>query len=317
MFMHSLNECLVNKKGVLKMKLLFHFVAFLVSILCSIVGYKICTVTAIEYTHLTAIDNLHRFWLGYGTIWSFSFQTIFLSLALAYDVLEWLNKHETSIGTKIRYWRDIVFTALVVPFTCFVTGMFWSVYTIDRELVFPMVYDAIVPWWFNHCVHTNIAVVVVLETLLQPRRKPVNFKLELLINTSVSVLYAVVYYSIYFFAHRWLYGVFGVMTWWQVCLFQLFIWASVFFFYWIQYPINRMIHGSEPEMDVKEVAKEHKDYKEDERITEKTNGIVQTESYEDRNGSVKNPDLLSAPFATKSWSLKYRLIREQFENSRL
>ncbi|XP_053621663.1 androgen-dependent TFPI-regulating protein-like isoform X3 [Plodia interpunctella] len=303
----------MNKESIIESLLkLLHFVFFVHHIGVCVVGGVLCSKILLDPNDI--VRQLCVFGAAYGTNWNFSFQTLFLSLALAHDVLEWINKHESRLGNRIRYWRDVIFTALVVPFTCFVTGMFWSVYSIDRELVFPKVYDAIIPWWFNHCVHTNIAVVIAAETLLQPRRQPVNKKLEVTLSTVVSVLYAVVYYSIYFFAHRWLYGVFGIMTWWQVCLFQLFIWTSVFFFYWIQFPLNRMVHGPEPDkLHTKEANMETKD----ERTVEKTNGIVQTESYEERNGTVKNPDLLSAPFATKSWSLKYRLIRDQFENSRL
>ncbi|XP_053621664.1 androgen-dependent TFPI-regulating protein-like isoform X2 [Plodia interpunctella] len=314
--MCAMSEDILNNRFYVRLflKTVFHCLGAFLCYAVMAVGSVISFTLTEEQRRIQDIDNIRKYVVCYLTNWNYSFQTLFLSLALAHDVLEWINKHESRLGNRIRYWRDVIFTALVVPFTCFVTGMFWSVYSIDRELVFPKVYDAIIPWWFNHCVHTNIAVVIAAETLLQPRRQPVNKKLEVTLSTVVSVLYAVVYYSIYFFAHRWLYGVFGIMTWWQVCLFQLFIWTSVFFFYWIQFPLNRMVHGPEPDkLHTKEANMETKD----ERTVEKTNGIVQTESYEERNGTVKNPDLLSAPFATKSWSLKYRLIRDQFENSRL
>ncbi|KAF9420688.1 hypothetical protein HW555_003235 [Spodoptera exigua] len=157
------------------------------------------------------------------------FQTIFLTLSLVYDLMEWLDKHDSSLGRKLKFVRDVMFCGLVVPLTLFISSMFWTVYWIDRELVFPQVYDQLVPWWFNHCVHTNIAVVVLIETLLLARRHPTHYK----------------YYSIYFFSHRWLYGVFGIMTWWQVCLYQLLIWGSTFVFYYIQFPINRIFHREE------------------------------------------------------------------------
>lgn len=70
--------------------------------------------------------------------------------------------------------------------------MFWCVYAIDRELVFPQVYDEVVPWWFNHCVHTNITIVLLIETLLQSRRKPTDVKMELILYWIVAVAYAIV-----------------------------------------------------------------------------------------------------------------------------
>ncbi|XP_048002099.1 androgen-dependent TFPI-regulating protein-like isoform X5 [Leguminivora glycinivorella] len=179
---------------------------------------------------------------AYGTLWNMSFQTMFLGLALLHDMLRWLDKHESKIGRKVKYFRDVIFNGLVFPFTCFVTGMFWCVYLIDRELVFPQVYDQIVPWWLNHCVHTNIFIVIAIETLLTRRRQPTDVKVERCLWVFVSVFYAVVYYSIYFFGGCWLYGVFGVMTWWQVCIYQACIWGSTWVFYNLNFFVNRMIH---------------------------------------------------------------------------
>ncbi|KAG6444317.1 hypothetical protein O3G_MSEX003365 [Manduca sexta] len=244
---------------------------------------------------------------AFGTNWNVCFQTVFLTLSLTYDVLEWLDRHETELAKKLKYYRDVLFCGLVLPMTMFISTMFWTVFLIDRELVFPEVYDKIVPWWFNHCVHTNIAIVVLLETLIQSRRYPTNLKLEVIINGTVGVLYAIVYYSIYFFAHRWLYGVFGIMTWWQVCLYQILIWGSCFVFYFIQFPINRLFHREEDSMTKEEV-------------TEQKNGISEVKTVIPEvklNGEEKPADPDSMPFSNKSWSLKYRSMRSQIENSSL
>ncbi|CAK1593577.1 unnamed protein product [Parnassius mnemosyne] len=270
------------------------------------------------------IQSLHTYRAGYITGWNFAFQTIFLTLSLVHDILEWLNKHEYSLASRLRYWRDVIFSGLVVPFTLFVSSMFWCVYAVDRELVFPKAYDDVVPWWFNHCVHTNISVVVLIETLLQARRRPRDFKREITFVIVIDILYAIVYYSIYFFTHRWLYRVFGVMTWWQVCLYQLLIWLSSFVFYFIQFPINRLIHGGDdesekvstgiiqPATDI--VTTVNTQVGEDETTM---NGVKDDEN-NDVNGVNKgNTDLKIPPFSTKSWSLKYRSIRSQFENSHL
>ncbi|XP_063370947.1 androgen-dependent TFPI-regulating protein-like isoform X1 [Cydia amplana] len=188
------------------------------------------------------IRKLKKFRVAYLTGWNFSFQTVFLGLALLHDLLRWLDKHDSKLGKKIKYFRDVIFNGLVFPFTCFVTGMFWCVYLIDRELVFPQVYDQIVPWWLNHCVHTNIFIVITIETLLTRRRQPTDVKVERCMWVFVSVFYAVVYYSVYFFGGCWLYGVFGVMTWWQVCIYQACIWGSTWVFYNFNFFVNKMIH---------------------------------------------------------------------------
>ncbi|CAH4029556.1 androgen-dependent TFPI-regulating protein-like isoform X2 [Pieris brassicae] len=249
-----------------------------------------------------AIYNLKYLGPAFFTNWNFSFQTIFLGLSLLYDFLEWAGKHNGNLGTKIHYWRDVLFCGCVLPFTLFVSSMFWTVYAIDRELVFPKIYDDVIPWWFNHCVHTNILVVLALETLLQPRRKPTDEKVEVTIYWSVALMYAVVYYTIYFTTHRWLYQVFGVMTWWQVCLYQLWIWGSSFVFYKLQFPINRLIHGDESQ----EIPEANGETKTGEQVM----------SPKEQSGKLIT-DLKTPPFSTRSWSVKFKNIRNQFESSRL
>ncbi|XP_075988375.1 uncharacterized protein LOC142984556 isoform X1 [Anticarsia gemmatalis] len=223
------------------------------------------------------LDNLYRFRAGYLTGWNFLFQSCFLTMSLVYDMMEWMDKHESYIGRKLKYVRDVMFCGLVVPLTLFISSMFWTVYWIDRELVFPEIYDQLVPWWFNHCVHTNILIVLGVETLLQARRYPTNRKIELWLNGIAGVSYAIVYYSIYFLAHRWLYNVFAIMTWWQVCLYQILIWASTFVFYFIQFPINRIFH------------------KEPQEIQEEKTEVQISEKKTDNNG-----------LSSDSWNLKYR-----------
>ncbi|XP_034838698.1 androgen-dependent TFPI-regulating protein-like isoform X2 [Maniola hyperantus] len=244
---------------------------------------------------------------GYLTGWNFTFQTIFLGLSLLHDVLEWFDKQKSNLGSKIKYWRDVIFCGMVLPFTLFVTGMFWTVYAIDRELVFPKIYDEVVPWWFNHCVHTNITVVLVVETLLQARRHPTNQRLELILYWIVAFAYAIVYYTIYFVTDRWLYQVFGVMNWWQVCLYQLFIWGISYFFYKMQFPLNRLIHGSDPQPDNNEEKHINDVLHDNDRQTDVLNP--------DETGKV-NADLETS-LPEKSWSMKFRNIKNNVENSRL
>ncbi|KAL0809515.1 hypothetical protein ABMA28_011053 [Loxostege sticticalis] len=272
------------------------------------------------------IRTMGSFAAAFGTNWNFAFQSVFLFLSLIYDVCEWLSIQDGPRAKKIAYWRDIVFTSLVVPYTLFVSLMFWTVYWIDRELVFPTVYDSIVPWWFNHCVHTNISIVVLVETLLQARRQPVNLKLELIITSVVAVAYAIVYYAIFFFANRWLYNVFGIMTWWQVCLYQLLIWTSTYVFYYLQFPVNRLFHGSEPESEKTVIERvETKEPPMEKGLEEPK--IDSTPVFEKKeNGIAKNFEIAAmqtkqeeadGPFSSDNWSLKYRSLRDKFENSRL
>ncbi|XP_047541666.1 androgen-dependent TFPI-regulating protein-like [Vanessa atalanta] len=260
------------------------------------------------------IRILYTFKEAYLTGWNFTFQTVFLGLSLVHDILEWLDKQENSLAAKIRYWRNVIFSGMVVPFTLFVTAMFWSVYAIDRELVFPRIYDQVVPWWFNHCVHTNITIVVIIETLLQARRYPTNQRLELILYWIVAFSYAIVYYTIYFVTDRWLYQVFGIMNWWQVCLYQLGIWLVSYIFYKIQFPINRLIHGHEDN----EISTEKSD--DDDKDNAVNNKVNENDTKTNEMKTFENSQTITDSNTTlpkKTWSLKFRSIKNHFENSRL
>ncbi|KAL4710355.1 hypothetical protein ACJJTC_003752 [Scirpophaga incertulas] len=193
------------------------------------------------------IQQLYAFRAAYLTGWGFTIQVVFAIVALLHDALEWADKQDHLLAKRFTYWRDVFYNALVMPFSLFISAMFWCIFWVDRELVFPAAYDVIIPWWFNHCVHTNITIIVLVEILFIARRQPTNKKLELIIHSIVSFGYAIVLYSIYFTTNRWLYKVFGVMTWWQVCLYQSVIWISGFSCYFVHFPINRLIHGTEDE----------------------------------------------------------------------
>ncbi|XP_014364380.2 androgen-dependent TFPI-regulating protein isoform X4 [Papilio machaon] len=293
---------LLDFKMNLLLKTVFHYFNFV--LLCYVSWYGMEIVQRIEQMEkigeelMIVLENVPY----YMTHWNMAFQTLFLLLSLVHDVLEWLDKQDCRMAARLRYWRDIIFSGLVVPFTLFVSSMFWCVYAVDRELVFPRAYDDVVPWWFNHCVHTNISVVVLIETLLQARRRPRDFKTEIIAVTVVDVAYAIVYYAIYYFTHRWLYKVFGVMTWWQVCLYQLLIWGSSYLFYFLQFPVNRLIHGDVEETDNAATG----------QVTEQVmNGTK--EMNEDKTDTDSKPSSLSK----NSWSLKYRSNGSKIENSHL
>jgi hypothetical protein len=49
-----------------------------------------------------------------------------------------------------------------------VFSVFWTIYNYDRSLVYPAIVDQYVAPHVNHFMHTDVAVVVVLEMLLRP-----------------------------------------------------------------------------------------------------------------------------------------------------
>ncbi|KAK3589590.1 hypothetical protein CHS0354_043051 [Potamilus streckersoni] len=97
---------------------------------------------------------------GYGgkfkylTFWNFILQTVYFGICVVNDI--WGTNCRPSHGTKgkskssLQTLRDNVFAALAYPIGTFVVITFWSIYMVDRELVFPKRLDAIIPFWLNH-----------------------------------------------------------------------------------------------------------------------------------------------------------------------
>lgn len=68
--------------------------------------------------------------------------------------------------------------------------MFWGLYAVDRELVYPLVLDKHIPVSLNHCWHTAPLILVLLETLVVFHRYPSNIG-AMVSNFLVSTLYIV------------------------------------------------------------------------------------------------------------------------------
>lgn len=54
---------------------------------------------------------------------------------------------KSKVATKLI---DFLFFALAFPMALIVSSSFWSIYAIDRELIFPVVLEKYYPTWLNH-----------------------------------------------------------------------------------------------------------------------------------------------------------------------
>ncbi|KAJ8966772.1 hypothetical protein NQ314_003321 [Rhamnusium bicolor] len=155
--------------------------------------------------------DLNEFAPVYFTAWNMIIQTIYFLLAVLYDVLHICSKKK-NLKEKIMLYKGYIFTSLVFPCSLFVSAMFWSVYSIDRELVFPEVLDEHVPDWLNHSLHTNIVVFLVIEVLIVNQLLP-TFKSAFIGLTILSGIYQLLFFITYFKSGRWIYGLFNIFSW--------------------------------------------------------------------------------------------------------
>lgn len=114
--------------------------------------------------------------------------------------------------------RDFYFTALAFPVGTFVFVSFWTLYTYDRELVYPKMLDEIIPVWLNHAMHTFIMPLLLLQMFLQHHRYPSRTK-----GIFSLALFAALYLSWVLWVHHasgiWVYPIMAHLSPVGLCVF--------------------------------------------------------------------------------------------------
>ena len=73
---------------------------------------------------------------------------------------------------RLQRLADLVFTTMAFPLAIFVTISFWGIYALDRRLIYPEIFDKLVPWYVNHFWHTTILLWVLCEVYLHHHHFP-------------------------------------------------------------------------------------------------------------------------------------------------
>lgn len=119
--------------------------------------------------------------------------------------------------------------------------MFWSLYLVDRSLVFPTVMDSFYPWWLNHVLHTNVFVLIVVEMFLSHHQYPSN-RLHGLAGLGAFIgYYFAILLSVKYFADAWVYPILDVLDFHQ--RFGLFTISglNLVCFYFLGEKVNNLI----------------------------------------------------------------------------
>ncbi|KAJ8961628.1 hypothetical protein NQ314_005880 [Rhamnusium bicolor] len=115
-------------------------------------------------------------------------QIFFLITAILDELARFLNV-SVDIKKRLGRTRAFIFNTFVFPCSLLVMTIFWSIWHIDRELIFPKVVDDVYPTWLNHTLHTVIAIPLVIELLLPKRYSFVQFKNAALVLTVYMTIY--------------------------------------------------------------------------------------------------------------------------------
>ena len=184
----------------------------------SVILHLLSSVTygySIAYIH--SHDTLMPRSKGFGghfkflTHWDLWIQFFTFVLALICDFISNPHNHRGRPKPLAVKVRDLIFNGLALPMGCFVTISFWAIYSIDRELIFPVGVEKWYPTWLNHTTHSIILPIVLLENYLVDHNRRAQTKtLTLLLTVTLTYGIWVLYLGL---AHNyWVYPVLEVLS---------------------------------------------------------------------------------------------------------
>jgi hypothetical protein len=123
--------------------------------------------TIVRAEYLTAFPGKWKFL----TVWNLALQLVYYSVSLINDAAG-SSELEPKKQTFLQKLRDSLFASWAFPTGMFVSLSFWTLYGVDRSMVFPIEMDAFYPCWLNHAVHTGPILFLAMESYFVPRTYP-------------------------------------------------------------------------------------------------------------------------------------------------
>lgn len=155
----------------------------------------------------------------YLTFWNLWIQFAYFSISFINSFVGSHAQHKSE-ATKLQKVRDYFFSTVAFPIGIFVTVMFWTLYAIDRELVFPVELDKYFPVYVNHMLHTSVMPLQILELCLLYHIYPRKW-----VGMATTAAFCFVYLSwtliVAYVGGIWVYPIFEVLGPVQRVLFML------------------------------------------------------------------------------------------------
>eukprot|EP00118_Oscarella_pearsei_P002496 m.10713 g.10713 ORF g.10713 m.10713 type:complete len:232 (+) comp22586_c0_seq2:266-961(+) len=156
--------------------------------------------------------------LRYLTVWSTVSQHVYFLIALFCDLFYTSDTSKEGNRPLLLSLRDFVFTTATCSFGLFIPPVFWTLYSINRDNVYPKFFDGLVPAWMHHAAHTFICILVALEILLV-NHKFANVKVSVMRSLLLSATYGIFAFWLRHTDGHFPYGILEKMTDPQVVLF--------------------------------------------------------------------------------------------------
>ena len=72
----------------------------------------------------------------------------------------------SNVVKQLQPVRDLIFASAAFPIGMFVGIVFWTLFFINRELIFPKILDDYFPAILNHCMHTTVIPFQLFQMML-------------------------------------------------------------------------------------------------------------------------------------------------------
>ncbi|XP_026755307.3 androgen-dependent TFPI-regulating protein-like [Galleria mellonella] len=174
------------------------------------------------------------------THWTVFVQIFYALTGLSCDVLTLLNsKRNYEPPRFLKGFRDTFFAAIVWPSTLLVFTFFWTLYVLDRKLIYPPFLDKILAPASNHIMHTAIVPSALWELYFQPRSVPKSHKKNLI----HMILYYALYLSVFIYTYvekgKWVYPIFQKI-YGTIYFYVVLVFVSVLclLYYYLQWPLT-------------------------------------------------------------------------------
>ncbi|XP_013383835.1 androgen-induced gene 1 protein-like isoform X1 [Lingula anatina] len=178
------------------------------------------------------------------TFWNELINTFYFGIALLNDLCgsnagpeDGKDKHST-----LQKFRDRMYSILAFPIGAFVVASFWSLYAVDRELVYPAELDKIIPSWLNHVMHTTVLPFLLIEAYVVYHEYP-SKKVGIPGIVFFSSLYQFWILWIAFKADIWVYPILRVLSWPMRIVFMVLCWVLVMILYLCGHEVTQMCWG--------------------------------------------------------------------------
>ncbi|XP_078585888.1 androgen-induced gene 1 protein-like isoform X1 [Branchiostoma floridae x Branchiostoma japonicum] len=165
--------------------------------------------------------------------------TVFFASCVLADFIEGV------LGKKaagLRKIQDYVLASVLFPMSMIVTVVFWGIYAVDRDMIFPPSMDKIIPPWINHVWHTTVVPVLLLEMYLVHHRQP-SRRAGLTGAVTVGIIYLIWVLIVAHVGGFWVYPFMAAMNNFQFFLFCCFTAVIGCCFYLLGEFCNKMFWG--------------------------------------------------------------------------